>query len=60
MSDEEAEGKGKQVKGKLREAAGALTGDEKAKAKGRMEQTEGKAKEKIGEIKRKVTHDEDL
>jgi len=38
MSDEEVEGKGKQVKGKLREAAGDLTGDEKAKAKGRMEQ----------------------
>ncbi len=58
MSDEEAEGKGKQIKGKVREAAGALTGDERAKAKGRIEQTEGKAKEKIGEVKRKLK-DED-
>jgi uncharacterized protein YjbJ (UPF0337 family) len=60
MSDEELEGKGKRAKGKLREAGGALTGDDKQRAKGRIEQTEGKAREKIGAAKRRFREDEDF
>lgn len=64
MSNEEEKGQGKQIKGRLREAAGALTGDREMKAKGKIEQTEGKARETIGRTKRKLTEndyeDEDL
>jgi len=33
------------AKGRLKEAAGALTGDEKLKAKGKVDQLAGKAKD---------------
>ena len=35
------------VKGRLKEAVGALTGDNKLKREGRKDQTAGKAKEKL-------------
>lgn len=64
MSHDEQEGAGKQIKGKLREAAGVITDDEKMQAKGKLEKTEGKAQEKIGRMKRKIrendVEDEDL
>jgi uncharacterized protein YjbJ (UPF0337 family) len=39
------------LKGRAKEAAGALTGDEEMKAEGRSEQTKGTVKEKKGKIK---------
>ncbi len=59
MSEDEVKGRGKQLKGKTREAAGVFTDDKEMKAKGRMEKTEGKAKEELGKVKRKVTGDRD-
>jgi uncharacterized protein YjbJ (UPF0337 family) len=38
-------GKGEEVKGRIKEAAGALTNDEKLRAEGRADQTVGKAKQ---------------
>lgn len=66
--DEEAEGAGKQVKGKIKEAAGVLTDNDRLQAEGKLEKTEGKAQEKIGGMKRDLHedthrhhhHDEDL
>lgn len=60
MSHDEQEGAGKQIKGKLREAAGVLTDDKSMQAKGKLEKTEGKAQEKIGRVKRRIREDEDL
>ena len=57
MSNEEEKGTAKQVKGKIREAAGVLTGNRKMEAKGKLEKTEGKAQEKVGKLKRKINED---
>ncbi|NLB75169.1 MAG: CsbD family protein [Crenarchaeota archaeon] len=40
------------MKGKIKEAAGVLTDNRRLQAEGRLEKTEGRAQEKIGELKR--------
>jgi uncharacterized protein YjbJ (UPF0337 family) len=55
--EDESKGAGKQVKGKIKEAAGVLTGDEHLEAEGKLEKTEGKAQEKIGGMKRDLHED---
>ena len=49
-----AGGKTDELKGRVKEAAGALTGDEKLKREGRVDQTVGKIKQKADEILDKV------
>jgi uncharacterized protein YjbJ (UPF0337 family) len=48
---DKTEGALDKVKGRAREAAGALTGDESQKAKGQGEQVKGTAKNKKGHLK---------
>ncbi len=55
--EDEARGTGKQVKGKIKEAAGVLTDNKRWQAEGRIEKTEGKAQEKIGGLKRSLRDD---
>ena len=50
-SQDKGEGTMDKLKGRAKEAAGALTGDEEMKAEGRSEQTKGTVKEKKGKIK---------
>ena len=45
------EGAAKNIGGKVKEAAGKLTGDEKLKAEGRAEQVEGKVHNAVGGVK---------
>jgi len=45
------EGAAKNIGGKVKEAAGKLTGDEKLKAEGRAEQVEGKVQNAVGGVK---------
>jgi uncharacterized protein YjbJ (UPF0337 family) len=45
------EGAAKNMGGKIKEAAGKLTGDEKLKADGRMDQAEGKVQNAVGGVK---------
>ena len=47
-------GKPDEVKGRVKEAAGALTGDEKLKRQGKADQAAGKLKKAAGKIKEKV------
>jgi uncharacterized protein YjbJ (UPF0337 family) len=47
-------GKSDQAKGRVKEAAGALTGDEKMKREGRADQAAGKLKQAVGKVKKKV------
>jgi uncharacterized protein YjbJ (UPF0337 family) len=47
-------GKTDELKGRVKEAAGALTGDEKLKREGQVDQTVGKIKQKTVEIIDKV------
>lgn len=43
-------GKSDDLKGRAKEAAGALTGDEKLKREGKTDQAAGKAKKKTNEL----------
>lgn len=45
------EGGAKNIGGKLKEAAGKLTGDEKLKAEGRADQVAGKVQNAVGGVK---------
>ena len=45
------EGAMDRVKGRVKEAGGALTGDKSKKREGRSDQRKGKAKEKKGDLK---------
>ena len=45
-----ASGKSDEVKGRVKEAAGALTGDRRLKRKGQAEQTAGKIKQKVSKV----------
>jgi uncharacterized protein YjbJ (UPF0337 family) len=56
--DDKAENQGTDIKGRAKEAAGSITGDEDLKAEGRGDQAEAsmkkageKAKDAVGEVK---------
>jgi uncharacterized protein YjbJ (UPF0337 family) len=45
-----ASGKSDEVKGRVKEAAGALTGDKKLKREGKADQVAGKVKQKVEKV----------
>ena len=47
-------GKTDELKGRVKEAAGALTGDEKLKREGRLDQATGQAKQAADKVIEKV------
>jgi uncharacterized protein YjbJ (UPF0337 family) len=49
--EDKDEGAKDRANGRIKEAGGALTGDEKLKRKGRSDQRRGRAKEKKGNLK---------
>lgn len=49
-------GKTDELKGRVKEAAGALTGDGKLKREGRLDQAVGKLKQKTEKVIDKVTN----
>nr|WP_314430119.1 CsbD family protein [uncultured Brevundimonas sp.] len=52
MSDHDrVEGAARNIGGKIKEAAGKLTGDEKLKAEGRADQVAGKVQNAVGGLK---------
>jgi uncharacterized protein YjbJ (UPF0337 family) len=53
-NDDEVEGKGKNIKGKIKETVGEWTNDPDLEAEGNADQAEGKVQEGFGEVKRKV------
>ena len=50
-TQDKAEGKWHQVKGKIKEVAGKAVGNRDLEAEGKVENVDGKVREKIGEIK---------
>ena len=50
-----ASGKSDELKGRVKEAAGALTGDKKLKREGKTDQAAGKIKQKVEKDIDKVT-----
>jgi uncharacterized protein YjbJ (UPF0337 family) len=51
MHKDEAKGVGNQIKGAVKDAAGALTGNEKLQAEGKADKAAGKLQQKVGEAK---------
>lgn len=48
------EGKGKELKGRLKDALGGLTGDGSLQAEGKLDQLKGKAQDALGDAQRRV------
>ncbi|HTI86350.1 MAG TPA: CsbD family protein [Alphaproteobacteria bacterium] len=54
MDHDRIKGAGDQMKGKIKEGAGKLTGDEKLKSEGKLDQAKGKVENAVGGAKDKV------
>jgi uncharacterized protein YjbJ (UPF0337 family) len=52
--DDSTEGKINDVKGKVKDAAGGLTGDSSLQAEGKMDQFKGKVQDTLGKAERSV------
>jgi uncharacterized protein YjbJ (UPF0337 family) len=52
--EDELKGKGKQVKGAVKEGLGKVTGDRDLRDRGEADQVEGHVQEKFGRAKRKI------
>jgi uncharacterized protein YjbJ (UPF0337 family) len=52
MSD--LDNKAEQAKGKVKQAAGDLTGDDELRREGKVDEASGSAKEKVGDLKDKA------
>lgn len=50
--EDSAKGKAKNLKGKLKDAAGGLTGDSELQGEGKMDQVKGKVQDAIGKGER--------
>ena len=51
VDENRVEGSAKNIKGKIKEGFGKLTGDSKTEAEGKMDQTEGKVQNTVGGVK---------
>jgi uncharacterized protein YjbJ (UPF0337 family) len=51
---DKAEGTGKDLKGRVKEGAGALTRDARLKREGRADQAEGRGQKAVGKVKKKL------
>lgn len=58
-ADNQVEGLGKQVEGRVQNAVGGITGDSKEQLKGKAKDVEGQAQRKIGEAEQDVDRDLD-
>lgn len=47
-------GKAKEAKGKIEDAAGALTGDLRTQATGKLDQAKGNAQDLVGKVERSI------
>ena len=63
MNKDQVNGKVENIKGRVKEAAGALSGDKKTQAEGLADRVKGAAQEKLGDLKhnaaRKIENDDD-
>lgn len=54
MNKDQVEGRVDDAKGRVKEAAGAITGNEKLKTEGQVDQVSGKTQGSFGDAKEKV------
>lgn len=58
-NDDELNGKGKNLKGRVKQAAGALTGNKQVEAEGAADRVAGAAQEAVGRAKKKLDEDDE-
>mgnify|MGYP002780731854 CR=1 FL=1 len=58
-AENELEGTGDRLKGRVKDAAGGLTGDSEMQAEGKMDQLKGKAKDALGRVQRALGGSDD-
>lgn len=49
-AENQAEGMGKRVEGRVRNIAGSVTGDDSEQVKGKLKEVEGKVQQKLGKM----------
>jgi uncharacterized protein YjbJ (UPF0337 family) len=54
MSDDKLRGTGDELKGRLKEAAGDLTDDERLRQEGQLDQAKGQVERSVGDLKEKA------
>ena len=52
--EDSVEGKAKDLKGKIKDAAGSLTGDNSLEAEGKLDQLKGKIQDGVGRVEREI------
>lgn len=57
--DNKLRGTGKDVKGRVKDAAGGLTGDSELQAEGKWDRVKGKVQETAGDIQRRIGRETD-
>jgi uncharacterized protein YjbJ (UPF0337 family) len=57
--DNNLRGTGKDLKGRVKDAAGGLTGDNQLQAEGKWDKLKGKAQNAVGDIQRKIGRETD-
>ena len=55
MNKDQIKGKATNLKGRAKEAVGALTGNKTTEAKGALDRAKGALREKVGEVKRDLS-----
>jgi uncharacterized protein YjbJ (UPF0337 family) len=50
--DNNLRGKGKELKGRIKDAAGGLTNDSSLQAEGKLDKVKGKIQDKVGDVQR--------
>jgi len=59
MNKDEIRGKAKNIKGRVKQGAGAVTGNKRLEGEGAAERIGGAAQEGIGKIRRELEEDEE-
>ncbi len=54
LNDDELRGKAEQIKGRVKDAVGKATGDERLRDEGAVDEAAGKVQETFGKARRKV------
>jgi uncharacterized protein YjbJ (UPF0337 family) len=59
MNEDEKKGKLDNLKGRVKQAAGTVTGNKRVEAEGAVERVKGAAEEAAGKARRKIEEDEE-
>jgi uncharacterized protein YjbJ (UPF0337 family) len=52
-------GTGNDIKGRVKDAAGGLTGDSKLQAEGKLDRLKGKAQDALGDVQKRLGQNDD-